>query len=142
VNPIEEGSDEQGVHQVHQQLVKESLRGAALTEFFALKELHRDAVNEKGDLAETEPNQLEGGEQRPDGIHAGVDVTGAAGFNYMTYSPKWSNLSAPEKERYKIQPPIQRTTGDAPTNGLGYWVEEKSYSAAGTAITRRNFRPF
>jgi len=79
---------------------------------------------------------------RPGGIEGGVDISGASRFNFLTYSSKWSQLPQSERDKFSSGLPIQRPTGNPPTDGAGYWVEDKVYSAAGTVLSRRTFKPY
>jgi len=79
---------------------------------------------------------------RPGGIVSGVDITGAISFNFLTTNSKWASLSQAEKEAFNAKLPIQRGFGAPPSDGLGHWQEDKSYSAAGTVMNRRVFKPY
>lgn len=79
---------------------------------------------------------------RPGGIQSGVDITGAVSFNFLTTTSKWAYLPEEEKNKVRAILPINRTAGHPPADGLGYWQEDKQYSAAGTLLTRRVFKPY
>jgi len=93
-------------------------------------------------LYEVKGSSLEGGDQRPGGIVSGVSIADAKTFNFMTYSAAYSAETSEKMEAFKKTLPFIRSSGSSPTDGSGYWVEEKAYSAAGTLVTRRNFRPY
>ena len=84
---------------------------------------------------------LTGGDQRPGGIVANVDISGAVAFNITTPSPAYFRLTAEEKAAFNNTLPFQRPDGSSPIDGVGTWVEDRTYSAAGTQVTRRTFRP-
>jgi hypothetical protein len=79
---------------------------------------------------------------RPGGIASGVDITGASPFNFLTHSAKWDRLSQTERDAFEATLPFRRGIGSAPSDGLGCWQDDKSYSAAGTVMSRRVFRPY
>ena len=85
---------------------------------------------------------LNASDDRPGGVVAGVDTTGAVFFNQMTWSSSWSNLSSEEKDRISQGLPFKRNVGDGPKDGLGYWQEDRSYSSNGVSLARKTFRPF
>lgn len=82
------------------------------------------------------------GDSRSGGLVRGIDVAGATYFNFLTYSDRWSQLSAAEQQAVEDMVPIKRTWGSAPADGNGYWTTERSYSAGGMAVVRRVFRPW
>lgn len=92
-------------------------------------------------LYEVKGTSLEGGGGRPGGLQAGVDITGAVSFNQLTPSQTYFNLKGEEKEAFDRTLPLQRGSGKPPTDGLGAWIEERDYFAAGTLVHRRSFRP-
>lgn len=80
-------------------------------------------------------------DDRAGGVHARADITGASWFSFLTYNSKWSQLSEGERARIEATLPIRRTTGQAPQDGNGYWVTDRTYSADGVGVQRRAFRP-
>ena len=74
-------------------------------------------------------------------LFAYADTEGASYYNYMSYSSKWWGLSDAERARIKSGLPVQRTNGDLPSDGDGYWVGDKYYSSNGVGTARRTFRP-
>lgn len=83
------------------------------------------------------------GDERAGKMSAYVDLEGAAFFNYAWYSSKYSNLTSEEKVAFKETHRIDRTSGDPPSDGAGYWSgTEKNYSAGGTGVSRRSFRSY
>lgn len=79
---------------------------------------------------------------RSGGVYARADVTGASWFSYLTYSLRWFSLSPDEQLRVAGRLPFPRSSGDAPRDGNGYWVSDRSYSADGVGTQRRVFRPW
>jgi hypothetical protein len=75
------------------------------------------------------------------GIYARADITGAFWFTFMTYSQAWWNLSDAARKAVKDSVPIDRTPGDAPTDGNGYWETGRNYASGGTSANRSGFRP-
>jgi hypothetical protein len=78
-------------------------------------------------------------DDRPGKLLTGVDVATASHFNFLTYSSAWARLSQQDRERIEGSLPIKRTTGQPPKDGLGYWVEDRSYASAGVSMSRRTF---
>ena len=76
-------------------------------------------------------------------MSAYVDLDGTSFFNYAWYSSKYQSLTSDQKSTFKDTHPINRTSGDPPSDGAGYWSgNEKSYSAGGTGISRQSFRSY
>ena len=71
-----------------------------------------------------------------------VDVSGAVFYNFLSYSRKWFDLNESERDRIKRSLPIQRSTGELPSDGAGYWVSDRSYSSNGIGFSRQTFRPY
>jgi hypothetical protein len=72
-----------------------------------------------------------------------ANVADATFFNFMTYSFKWSLLPAADRTKKKEGLPIQRTTGEPPADGNGYWLsQDRNYSSGGTNLERATFRPY
>jgi hypothetical protein len=88
------------------------------------------------DLAGTAANDDDPGRVRP-----GADISGAAFYSYLTYSPAWDILSWNEKEAFKDRLPFQR--GGAPEPGVsGYFSADRTYSAGGRTLDRACVRSF
>lgn len=76
-------------------------------------------------------------------MSAYVDLDGASFFNYAWYSSKYGSLTSDELLIFKESHSINRTTGDPPSDGAGYWSgTEKNYAAGGTGVSRRSFRSY
>jgi len=88
------------------------------------------------DLADAASNDDDPGRVLP-----GADVT-QAGFNsYMNYSAKWSTLTQGQQEAFENGLPFARV--GAPEPGvIGYFVEDRTYSAGGRALDRQSVRSF
>lgn len=82
-----------------------------------------------------------GNDDRSGRIYARADVSSASYYNFMTFSAKWSLLSASEQEAFEATLPFSRRDGSLPDDGLGYWTADKTYTRGGVAIARRTFRP-
>ena len=78
---------------------------------------------------------------RSGGVYARANVSNAQWFSFLTYGRRWDSLSDEEQQRIKERIPIKRTEGQAPQDGNGYWVVDKSYSSHGIGTQRRSFRP-
>jgi len=70
-----------------------------------------------------------------------VDVTDAVFFNFLTQNSRFEELSATEQARFEASLPFQRISGDPPSDGLGYWISDRSYFAAGCGLNRQTFQP-
>jgi hypothetical protein len=70
-----------------------------------------------------------------------VDIAGATFFNYLTRNSRFWQLSAGERARFEAGLPFQRTVGDPPSDGSGYWTSDRSYFAAGYGLNRQTFQP-
>lgn len=80
-------------------------------------------------------------DNRPGAILSGAEVAAASFFNFMTYSSKWSNTSASEKEAFLKTLPFTRSPGSPPQDGNGYWETDRNYYAGGVGLGRRSFKP-
>jgi hypothetical protein len=80
---------------------------------------------------------------RSGGLFAAADVSRAQLFNQRTPNAAWWGLSPAERERIEGQHSVRRVTKSGPTDGNGYWAEERVYdSGGGVAMTRKEFRPW
>ncbi|MBX3363530.1 MAG: hypothetical protein KF866_02085 [Phycisphaeraceae bacterium] len=68
-------------------------------------------------------------------VKRGVETAGAYFTSFLTYSPKWWNLSEEARARYKAGLPIQRVSGEEP-KAPGGWIEDKSYISGGGGVRR------
>ncbi|QEG35823.1 HORMA-1 domain-containing protein [Bythopirellula goksoeyrii] len=76
-------------------------------------------------------------------MSAYVDLSGTTFFNYVWYSGKYHGMNSDQQATFKGTHPINRTPGDPPADGVGYWTgTEKNYSAGGTEVSRRSFRSY
>lgn len=82
------------------------------------------------------------GDSNAGSLYARADITGADYYNFLTYSPKWSNLAATSKAAIQAGLPFQRGDGSLPGNGAGYWQTDNAYTAGGTRVARETFRPW
>lgn len=75
-------------------------------------------------------------------VYSRADTTEANWFSYMWYSDRWLNLIPEQRENFRNQLPIRRTSGSEPGREYGYWVQDRSYSCDGGGTQRRTFRPY
>lgn len=75
------------------------------------------------------------------GVYARANISGTKWFSFLVYSRKWNLLSPGAQEEIEARLPIQRSYGQAPQDGSGYWVTDRSYSSQGVGTQRRTFRP-
>ena len=90
-------------------------------------------VNSSGDLT---------ADDRPGGLSANADITGAGWFNFLIPSSAWYAVAEKDRQQIEAALPFQRTPGHAPNDGSGYWQSDKTYSSSGVAMARKTFRPF
>ncbi len=83
---------------------------------------------------------LEGG--RSGGLFPTADIANAVMFNFLTCSSTWFALSDTEKDKIRASHRVQRTTGEPPQDGIGYWDSSRHYASGGVAVTRKEFRPW
>jgi hypothetical protein len=74
------------------------------------------------------------------GVPVGVDVTGASWFNHLIHSYSWLFLSASDREAVESKLPFTRVTASLPSDGHGYWENDRSYAAGGVGLQRAVFR--
>jgi hypothetical protein len=70
-----------------------------------------------------------------------VDIAGAGFFNYLTQNSRFFQLSSEDQTRFKAGLPLQRTFGDPPSDGAGYWMSDRNYYSAGCGLNRQTFQP-
>jgi hypothetical protein len=80
-------------------------------------------------------------DDRAGGVPARVDITGASWFSFLEKSTKFFSLLEREQARLEAALPVKRAPGKPPSDGQGYWVMDRSYSADGVGTQRRTFRP-
>lgn len=72
-----------------------------------------------------------------------IDVAGAVFYNYLWRSDKWWSLSHAERQEIIDSLPVQRTSGEPPSDGNGYWTsQDRHYSSGGVGLGRETFRPY
>ena len=79
---------------------------------------------------------------RSGGVYARASVLDTVWFSFLTYSWKWDSLQAADQRNIEAGLPIKRSYGQAPQDGSGYWVTDRSYSSQGVGTQRRTFRPY
>lgn len=70
-----------------------------------------------------------------------VDISGATFFNFLTPNSRYWQLTQQERARFEGGLPFQRTSGDAPSDGSGYWVSDRNYFSGGHGLSRQTFQP-
>jgi hypothetical protein len=71
-----------------------------------------------------------------------VDITGATFFNYLTQNSRFFQLTSEQRARFKSGLPLQRTDGQPPSDGSGYWASDRNYFSGGCGLNRQTFQPF
>lgn len=80
-------------------------------------------------------------DDRPGKVVPYVDVTGAIFFNILTQNSKFSSLSPDEQARFERGLPLQRSNGQSPSDGSGYWTTDRNYYSGGQGLGRQTFQP-
>lgn len=71
----------------------------------------------------------------PGKIKPGADISGAQFYSFLVYSDKWWELSQAERDSFKDEVPINRSSANQP--GVdGYLVNDRTYSAGGKSLIR------
>lgn len=81
-------------------------------------------------------------DDRPGKVVPYVDISGAAFFNFLTQNSRFDRLSAEEQARFEASLPLQRTAGQPPADGAGYWTSDRNYFSGGCGLNRQTFQPF
>jgi len=74
-------------------------------------------------------------------VVAYVDVTGATFFNFLTQNSRYYQLTQAERARFKADLPVQRSEGEPPSDGSGYWTSDRNYYSGGCGLSRQTFQP-
>ena len=78
---------------------------------------------------------------RPGNVAAYVDISGAKFFNFMSWNDAFFALSSDARTRFKADLPVQRTDGQPPSDGTGYWTSDRNYYSGGCGLGRQTFQP-
>lgn len=70
-----------------------------------------------------------------------VDVAGAHFFNCLTPHSRFQRLSSAEQASFEAALPFQRTAGEPPSDGLGYWTSDRNCFSGGRRLSRETFQP-
>ena len=80
---------------------------------------------------------------RSGGLCATADLRHARLFNQRTPNSSWWSLSADARAGVDAKHSVTRVTKSGPSDGNGYWAEDRVYdSGGGLAMTRKEFRPW
>lgn len=81
-------------------------------------------------------------DDRPGKVVPYVDISGASFFNYLTQNSRFFKLSSQEQADFKAALPVERTFGDPPSDGSGYWTSDRNYFSGGCGLSRQTFQPY
>jgi hypothetical protein len=81
-------------------------------------------------------------DDRPGKVVPYVDITGAFFFNYLTQNSRFFKLPSREQTDFKATLPVQRTSGEPPSDGSGYWTSDRNYFSGGCGLSRQTFHPY
>ena len=76
----------------------------------------------------------------PGRIRPNLDVSGASFTSFLTYSSRWSSLTAIEQAMIERELPFKRTTDNTPGLESGRWVDDRNYVAGGRGLGRSTVR--
>jgi hypothetical protein len=79
-------------------------------------------------------------DDRPGKVPANLDLRGTTFYSWLTYSDTWDGLDAAGRATFKSTLPVQRTSGESPAMGNGYWESGKSYASNGEGVERKVFQ--
>jgi hypothetical protein len=80
-------------------------------------------------------------DDRPGKIVPYVDITGAVFYNFLTPGSSFYKLSTEQQARFEAGLPLQRTAGQPPSDGAGYWTSDRNYYSGGCGLNRLTFQP-
>jgi hypothetical protein len=80
-------------------------------------------------------------DERPGKVAAYANISGATFFNYLTQNSRFFQLSAVQQANFKANLPVERTSGDPPQDGSGYWTSDRNYYSGGRGLSRETFQP-
>jgi len=80
-------------------------------------------------------------DERPGKVVPYVDVAGGVFFNILTPHSRFYRLSGSEQASFEAGMPFQRTEGDPPSDGKGYWTSDRNYFSGGRSLGRQTFQP-
>lgn len=78
----------------------------------------------------------------PGKLKPGVDVGNCWFGSCLEQNAKWSALTAVAKQNFCKTLPFRRSDGTQPGVEGGYWIEDRTYSAGGRAISRSVIRRY
>ena len=81
------------------------------------------------------------GDDSAGGVPAGVNIAGAAHYNYLRYNSAFFALSQLARDRVEASLPWSRNGGELPSEGEGAWTSDRTYSRNGGGTTRSSFGP-
>jgi hypothetical protein len=70
-----------------------------------------------------------------------VDIIGASFFNFLTPNSRFFQLASEQQAHFESGLPVQRTVGEPPSDGLGYWTSDRNYFSGGCGVNRQTFQP-
>jgi hypothetical protein len=80
-------------------------------------------------------------DDRPGKVVPYVDIAGAIFFNFLTQNSRFFELSSDDQARFEAGLPLQRTRGEPPSDGSGYWISDRNYYSAACGLNRQTFQP-
>jgi hypothetical protein len=70
-----------------------------------------------------------------------VDIAGASFFNFLTQNAQFFRLTSSQQASFEAGLPFQRTAGQPPSDGSGYWISDRDYFSGGRGLSRETFQP-
>jgi len=78
--------------------------------------------------------------ERAGGVDGTADVSGATFFSFLHYTAAFEALNSAERDRFEQSLPFQRSGGNEPQDGSGYWISDRTYGAGGVSAGRETFK--
>jgi hypothetical protein len=80
-------------------------------------------------------------DDRPGKVVPYFDIKSAVFFNILTQNSRFFRRSADEQASFEAGLPLQRTFGEPPSDGSGYWTSDRNYFSGGCGLNRQTFQP-
>lgn len=74
-------------------------------------------------------------------VVAYADIAGSSFFNYLTRNRRYHGLTSAQQASFEAGLPFQRSIGEPPSDGSGYWTSDRNYFSGGRGLSRETFQP-
>jgi Bacterial HORMA domain family 1 len=79
-------------------------------------------------------------DDRPGKVVPSVDIAGASYFNFLTRNARFFRLTGQQRAEFEAELPFQRSAGEPPCDGSGYWTSDRNYFSGGRGLNRQTFQ--